>query len=266
MSGASASHIISEVVSASRWGTHGRRMSDVARGRTASAIKAAEMFHASSSKSFSNVAPVTRWHEGNVKPLCDPAKESTAESLLPNSTPSPVTQAIVLALDDTREFDDTLSILLREVEHRQARLNTTCHKTSIPYLLLLLTNTMQLVMVTSNAEAHTVGSSKNSTYTWYWPLGDAFHSIVGVVFVLALMASYTMMSQMAMGTIPTADSTCQTYHMSVTRRAIIMSHLTNALQGSHILGINISQEFSVMFAWGIVLSIWTTVVAILEQE
>ena len=101
----------------------------------------------------------------------------------------------------------------------------------------------------------------------YWPLGDLFHFIVGVVFMLSSLYCYAHTTNRMSQVIDTADQRCVELHMPSTRRDTLASTIRAMIGDSttHVAGVAITQEFCIMFVWAVVLTVWSSLCGVMVQ-
>ena len=175
------------------------------------------------------------------------------------------TAALLAARTDSCNFSDTVELIMRAASERQARLDATCKLVSGPYLHLVIFNSIQLIMICINLEGHGPnGDTSHLQYTWYWPLGDAFHVIVGLLFTTVMLASYAAMTQYAQSVIGHAEDRMEALHICRERRSILTVTMTQVIHGTHIVDVSITKEFVVMFLWAVLLAITTSGLAMLQ--
>jgi len=183
---------------------------------------------------------------------------SAASSTAATSTTARNVDVLEQTLDDAREFEDVLTMIVGEATRRQESLNVSCKYASGPFMLLAIFNTMQFTQVFTVIAEHNVAGG--APYSWFWYLGDAFHFTVGCVLLLGLLLVYTIATLRVGKVVSIADAACAQYYLCLTRRGVLMAHLNHVLSGTHIMGVAITQEFSIMFVWGSVISIWAAIV------
>ena len=165
-------------------------------------------------------------------------------------------------LNDAREFDDVLTMIVDEARKRQESLDKTCQYAAWPFMLLSVFNSMQFTQVFTVVSEHNYAEEP---YLWFWNLGDAFHTIVGLVLLLGLLIVYTIATLRVAKVVSIADGACVQYYLCATRRGVLMAHLNHALTGSNIMGVAMTQEFSIMFVWGSLISIWAAIIVIVGK-
>jgi len=191
--------------------------------------------------------------------------EPSASSSTNAASVQQVHTALLAARTDSCNFSDTVELIMRAASERQARLDATCKLVSGPYLHLVIFNSIQLIMICINLEGHGPnGDTSHLQYTWYWPLGDAFHVIVGLLFTTVMLASYAAMTQYAQSVIGHAEDRMEALHICRERRSILTVTMTQVIHGTHIVDVSITKEFVVMFLWAVLLAITTSGLAMLQ--
>ena len=206
-----------------------------------------------------------------VDEVVDPAKDAleakTRNAQLhlqeePNAEDCPPSVRMLAgAVDDALSFTALVERLRPEMAARQKSLNTTCKLISRYYIHLLLFNTAQVVGVVANMNTHLSGDLYGVPYTWYWALADAFHILVGLVLTMALLFIYMLTGNVTKKLEPRLCALCDELLICAPRQAMLLHPMKSALDGTHIMGVALSTEFCIMFIWGTIITIWSTIVA-----
>ena len=57
-----------------------------------------------------------------------------------------------------------------------------------------------------------------------------------------------------------ADLYCEDLLVCAARRALLLAHLGSAIGGANVMGVTVTQDFCIMFVWGVVITIWSVIV------
>ena len=80
----------------------------------------------------------------------------------------------------------------------------------------------------------------------YWPLGDLFHIVVGIVLMSVVLVGYAATTKWSMRVCQRADLLCEDLLICAPRRAMLLAHLQSALRGANVMGVTVSEDFCVM--------------------
>ena len=94
----------------------------------------------------------------------------------------------------------------------------------------------------------------------YWPLGDLFHVVVGIVLMSVVLVGYAATTKWSLRVCQRADLYCEDLLICAPRRALLLAHLQSAIRGANVMGVTVSEDFCVMFCWGVIITIWSVAV------
>jgi len=212
-------------------------------------------------------APAPEIVRGGTARPSEQAKEAAPPGAQHGATRWSELAAVASSLEDAAAFSAMMDSINSAVDQRLVALDETCQRASLSYLHLLLVNSAQLIVVCANFEAHTIGEVKFARYTWYWPLGDAFHALVGILLLSVLLFAYAAVTESVSRVVEIADCRCAELHMAAARRSVLAGSLRSIVSGvgAHVAGVTISKEFCIMFVWAMALTIWSSLVSILQM-
>jgi len=164
-------------------------------------------------------------------------------------------EGMVSQREDEAAFNEMIEGMLVEAGKRQRALDVTCDRASMTYLHLLLFNSVQLIVLVTNLEAHVLGDLRDVPYRWYWVLGDIFHAVVGVLFMSELLIAYALTSYYVDNVLSQMWEQCERLHMAAARRGVLMANLRGKLFGARVGQVAITLDFCTMFLWAMSLTV-----------
>ena len=264
------------------WDNHQIRTSSTA-STTAESAACGEVCERTSSNTSSSVyASMHSWLASSEAPVAADEQGPAAGHAVTRSQAPPAHEKVrvaaearyctadeaqAMAAEDVAAFSIMMDSINCAVSHRTDSIDETCRKASHAYLHLLLFNSAQLVIICANFEAHTIGEVKFKSYNWYWPLGDLFNGLVGVILLVVLLVAYAVVNEGVAGFVEIANIRCIELHMATARRSVLSSNLRLAVSGggAHVSGVAITKEYCIMFVWAMALTIWSSLVSVLQM-
>jgi len=155
-------------------------------------------------------------------------------------------------------FDELLERVTEKAGLTQERLTETCEQLSGSLLHLLVFSTAQLVLVSENFEAHSVGELREVTYRFEWFLGDMFHLITAVVLMVVNLGAGVAINQKINAVIKNVIMHSKMTGMPASKRAILIMQLQQLNTGFTVFHVKVSPDMVVQFVWAQILLAWST--------
>ena len=85
-----------------------------------------------------------------------------------------------------------------------------------------------------------------------------------VVLLSVLLCGYAWTTHWATSIVDRTDLVCDDLLVSASRQGVLSSHLSAAIRGAHVMKVQVTEDFCIMFAWSTVITIWSGLVAAVQ--